>query len=60
MAVMENIIFLHEEKNGVSIDVTDTGKGIQKEFADHIYGQAEKNKLLNTPRKKFVRTGQEF
>lgn len=30
-------IFLHEEKNGVSIDVTDRGKGIQKEFADRIF-----------------------
>lgn len=30
-------IFLREEKNSVSIDVTDKGKGIQKEFADRIF-----------------------
>ena len=30
-------IFLREEKNGVSVDVTDRGKGIQKEFADRIF-----------------------
>ena len=30
-------IFLCEEKNSVSIDVTDRGKGIQKEFADRIF-----------------------
>lgn len=30
-------IFLREEKNSVSIDVTDKGKGIKKEFADRIF-----------------------
>lgn len=30
-------IFLREEKNSVLIDVTDKGKGIQKEFADRIF-----------------------
>ncbi|MEY8522394.1 sensor histidine kinase [Lachnospiraceae bacterium 38-10] len=30
-------IFLREEKNSVSIDVTDKGKGIRKEFADRIF-----------------------
>ena len=30
-------IFLREEKNSVSMDVTDRGKGIQKEFADRIF-----------------------
>lgn len=30
-------IFLHEDQNSVSIDVTDKGKGIEKEFADRIF-----------------------
>ncbi len=30
-------IFLREEKNSVLIDVTDKGKGIQREFADRIF-----------------------
>ena len=30
-------IFLHEDKDSVYIDVTDKGKGIEKEFADRIF-----------------------